>query len=219
MRRTRGPSYLTAVEIVFSRCVATVRQRKEGEYASGSLLAFSLECSENASLDKIPELSVPCRYSSIVRSAGSIIDSSCGVFFSDPSSILGGVRLPPDTEIIKYTSSIVGPKVPGTTNRGRKKTISLDTPSVSVHPPAVSALSAHQTNTTSSTSLMMEPRKYNRTGVRGITWNSKGIYRLSPSRLMLAVGDVTKRERDRQQDSMDVTPSRLLRVASPDGDA
>lgn len=44
---------------------------------------------------------------------------------SDPSSLLG-VRLPPDTEIIKYTSSIVGPKNPGTTNRGRKKTISLD---------------------------------------------------------------------------------------------
>lgn len=44
---------------------------------------------------------------------------------SDPSSLLG-VRLPPDTEIIKYTSSIVGPKIPGTTNRGRKKTISLD---------------------------------------------------------------------------------------------
>lgn len=43
----------------------------------------------------------------------------------DSSSILG-VRLPPDTEIIKYTSSIVGPKIPGTTNRGRKKTISLD---------------------------------------------------------------------------------------------
>ncbi|XP_015433058.1 PREDICTED: bromodomain adjacent to zinc finger domain protein 2B isoform X1 [Dufourea novaeangliae] len=82
---------------------------------------------------------------------------------SDPSSILGGVRLPPDTEIIKYTSSIVGPKVPGTTNRGRKKTISLDTPSVSVHPPPVPALSAHQTNTTTA-SLMMEPRKYNRSG-------------------------------------------------------
>lgn len=45
--------------------------------------------------------------------------------FSDPSSLLG-VRLPPDTEIIKYTSSMVGPKVPGTTNRGRKKTISLE---------------------------------------------------------------------------------------------
>lgn len=44
---------------------------------------------------------------------------------SDPSSLLG-VRLPPDTEIIKYTSSMVGPKVPGTTNRGRKKTISLE---------------------------------------------------------------------------------------------
>uniref|UniRef100_T1GSG8 DDT domain-containing protein n=1 Tax=Megaselia scalaris TaxID=36166 RepID=T1GSG8_MEGSC len=43
----------------------------------------------------------------------------------DHSSLLG-VRLPPDTDIIKYTSSIVGPKTPGTTNRGRKKTISLD---------------------------------------------------------------------------------------------
>ncbi|XP_015115440.1 bromodomain adjacent to zinc finger domain protein 2B isoform X8 [Diachasma alloeum] len=83
---------------------------------------------------------------------------------SDPSSILGGVRLPPDTEIIKYTSSIVGPKVPGTTNRGRKKTISLDSPSVSVHPPSVQALSAHQTTPTTS-SLVMEPRKFNRTPV------------------------------------------------------
>ncbi|KAJ0170230.1 hypothetical protein K1T71_014158 [Dendrolimus kikuchii] len=53
----------------------------------------------------------------------------------DPSSVLGGVRLPPDTEIIKYTSSLAGPKAPpGTTNRGRKKTISLDPPQVSVHP-------------------------------------------------------------------------------------
>ncbi|KAH8253044.1 hypothetical protein KR032_003327 [Drosophila birchii] len=42
---------------------------------------------------------------------------------SDHPSLLG-VRLPPDTEIIKYTSSIVGPKIPGTTSRGRKKTIS-----------------------------------------------------------------------------------------------
>ncbi|XP_033218898.1 bromodomain adjacent to zinc finger domain protein 2B-like isoform X3 [Belonocnema kinseyi] len=86
---------------------------------------------------------------------------------SDPSSILGGVRLPPDTEIIKYTSSIVGPKIPGTTNRGRKKTISLDSPSVSVHAPGGPGLSSHQTNTTSSSSssssLMMEPRKFNRT--------------------------------------------------------
>lgn len=53
---------------------------------------------------------------------------------SDPNSVLSGVRLPPDTEIIKYTSSIVGPKIPGTTNRGRKKTISLDPPFVSLHP-------------------------------------------------------------------------------------
>ncbi|XP_014245152.1 bromodomain adjacent to zinc finger domain protein 2B-like isoform X4 [Cimex lectularius] len=44
-----------------------------------------------------------------------------------------GVRLPPDTEIIKYTSSMIGPKVPGTTNRGRKKTISLDVPNMGHH--------------------------------------------------------------------------------------
>ncbi|XP_043468937.1 bromodomain adjacent to zinc finger domain protein 2B-like isoform X18 [Leptopilina heterotoma] len=81
---------------------------------------------------------------------------------SDPSSILGGVRLPPDTEIIKYTSSIVGPKIPGTTNRGRKKTISLDSPSVSVHTPSGGpGLSGHQTNTPPS--LMIEARKFNRT--------------------------------------------------------
>ncbi|KAI8441460.1 hypothetical protein MSG28_015059 [Choristoneura fumiferana] len=66
------------------------------------------------------------------------IDSLTGLphtILSDPSSVLGGVRLPPDTEIIKYTSSLAGPKAPpGTTNRGRKKTISLDPPHVSVHP-------------------------------------------------------------------------------------
>lgn len=70
--------------------------------------------------------------------------------------------MPPDTEIIKYTSSIVGPKIPGTTNRGRKKTISLDSPNVSVHAPPIQTMSAHQTNTT-TTSMMLEPRKYNRT--------------------------------------------------------
>ncbi|CAK1548954.1 unnamed protein product [Leptosia nina] len=66
------------------------------------------------------------------------IDSLTGLphnLLSDPASVLGGVRLPPDTEIIKYTSSLTGPKVPaGSTNRGRKKTISLDPPHVSLHP-------------------------------------------------------------------------------------
>ncbi|XP_050306247.1 bromodomain adjacent to zinc finger domain protein 2B isoform X3 [Anthonomus grandis grandis] len=66
--------------------------------------------------------------------SGSVAGLPASILSSDPNSILGGVRLPPDTEIIKYTSSIVGPKVPGTTNRGRKKTISLDPPSVSVLP-------------------------------------------------------------------------------------
>lgn len=60
--------------------------------------------------------------------------SSLFHYCSESLGVLGGVRLPPDTEIIKYTSSIGGPKIPGTTNRGRKKTISLDPPSVSVMP-------------------------------------------------------------------------------------
>ncbi|XP_070522289.1 bromodomain adjacent to zinc finger domain protein 2B isoform X11 [Cardiocondyla obscurior] len=122
---------------------------------TSSSLPVSTQPPVTSSHHSTPVSSTPNSQSNVVSSAKE---------GSDPSSILGGVRLPPDTEIIKYTSSIVGPKVPGTTNRGRKKTISLDTPSVSVHPPTVSALSGHQTNTTSSTSLMMEPRKYNRTG-------------------------------------------------------
>ncbi|XP_059062491.1 bromodomain adjacent to zinc finger domain protein 2B-like [Achroia grisella] len=68
------------------------------------------------------------------------IDSLTGLphtILSDPASVLGGVRLPPDTEIIKYTSSLAGPKsTPGSTTRGRKKTISLDPPHVSLHPSA-----------------------------------------------------------------------------------
>lgn len=36
------------------------------------------------------------------------------------------LKLPNDTEIIKYTSSATGSKAPGTSTRGRKKTISLD---------------------------------------------------------------------------------------------
>ncbi|XP_073984371.1 bromodomain adjacent to zinc finger domain 2B toutatis isoform X5 [Rhodnius prolixus] len=55
--------------------------------------------------------------------------SSSSSSSSNSDNILG-VRLPPDTEIIKYTSSMIGPKIPGTTNRGRKKTISLDVPNM-----------------------------------------------------------------------------------------
>ncbi|XP_052754375.1 bromodomain adjacent to zinc finger domain protein 2B isoform X4 [Galleria mellonella] len=64
----------------------------------------------------------------------------------DPASVLGGVRLPPDTEIIKYTSSLAGPKsTPGSTTRGRKKTISLDPPHVSLHPSASSSTAPDRT--------------------------------------------------------------------------
>ncbi|XP_017069083.1 bromodomain adjacent to zinc finger domain protein 2B isoform X3 [Drosophila eugracilis] len=55
-------------------------------------------------------------------SKSSAKDYMMGTGSEHPSLL--GVRLPPDTEIIKYTSSIVGPKIPGTTSRGRKKTIS-----------------------------------------------------------------------------------------------
>ncbi len=57
-------------------------------------------------------------------------------------SMLDSLRLPSDTEIIKYTSSSTGPKVPGTTNRGRKKTISLDpSPASSTSPLTVPSAS------------------------------------------------------------------------------
>ena len=61
---------------------------------------------------------------------------------SSPSTA-DSLRLPSDTEIIKYTSSSTGPKVPGTTNRGRKKTISLDpSPAVAAVLAATAAASA-----------------------------------------------------------------------------
>ncbi len=68
--------------------------------------------------------------------AASSTSSRASPAASSPS--LDALRLPSDTEIIKYTSSSTGPKVPGTTNRGRKKTISLD-PSPSPYASAASA--------------------------------------------------------------------------------
>ncbi|XP_039748023.1 bromodomain adjacent to zinc finger domain protein 2B-like isoform X5 [Pararge aegeria] len=90
----------------------------------------------------------------------------------DPSSVLGGVRLPPDTEIIKYTSSLAGPKsAPGTTNRGRKKTISLDPPHVSVHPPAPTKRQKvdEYGNSRSSVEVIRLPNKPDRGGANSIS--------------------------------------------------
>ncbi|XP_058795968.1 bromodomain adjacent to zinc finger domain protein 2B-like isoform X2 [Phymastichus coffea] len=107
-----------------------------------------------------------------MTSASQSSSSQSNVISSDASSILGGVRLPPDTEIIKYTSSIVGPKVPGTTNRGRKKTISLDSPAVNVHsplqqplPPQTTSSSSQkqqQLNNSTAAQLLMDSTKYSR---------------------------------------------------------
>lgn len=44
---------------------------------------------------------------------------------SSPASF-ENLKLPSDTEIIKYTSSVSGSRNPGNSNRGRKKTISLE---------------------------------------------------------------------------------------------
>ncbi|KAI8441459.1 hypothetical protein MSG28_015059 [Choristoneura fumiferana] len=58
------------------------------------------------------------------------IDSLTGLphtILSDPSSVLGGVRLPPDTEIIKYTSSLAGPKDEYGNSRSSVEVIRLPT--------------------------------------------------------------------------------------------
>ncbi|RZC05013.1 bromodomain adjacent to zinc finger domain protein 2B, partial [Asbolus verrucosus] len=102
---------------------------KVSQTSSPSIFTSPLSLASNYDKSVANTLSTQSSSDSI---SGSSLPSSS--ILSDPNSILGGVRLPPDTEIIKYTSSIVGPKIPGTTNRGRKKTISLDPPSVSVHP-------------------------------------------------------------------------------------
>uniref|UniRef100_W4VRC8 Putative toutatis n=1 Tax=Corethrella appendiculata TaxID=1370023 RepID=W4VRC8_9DIPT len=73
----------------------------------------------------LSQQNVTATMNALAASSAKAKDYMSSGILNDPSSLLG-VRLPPDTEIIKYTSSIVGPKVPGTTNRGRKKTISLD---------------------------------------------------------------------------------------------
>ena len=57
-------------------------------------------------------------------------DSSKSTATPPPSSgspaSFDSLKLPSDTEIIKYTSSATGSRNPGNSNRGRKKTISLD---------------------------------------------------------------------------------------------
>ena len=71
---------------------------------------------------------------------------------SSPSTA-DSLRLPSDTEIIKYTSSSTGPKVPGTTNRGRKKTISLDPSPAVAAVLAATAAAAGGSGASSSTSV------------------------------------------------------------------
>jgi hypothetical protein len=74
-------------------------------------------------------------YEQLFKSASATTATTSAATLSSPS-MFDSLRLPSDTEIIKYTSSSTGPKIPGTSNRGRKKTISLD-PS-----PAVAAVLA-----------------------------------------------------------------------------
>ncbi|XP_030764884.1 bromodomain adjacent to zinc finger domain protein 2B-like isoform X3 [Sitophilus oryzae] len=95
---------------------------------SPSIYSNPMSLASNQDKGAMSILNSNSSHNSVVNSSSSGLPSSI------LSAALEGSRLPPDTEIIKYTSSIVGPKIPGTTNRGRKKTISLDPPSVSVLP-------------------------------------------------------------------------------------
>ncbi|XP_044739668.1 uncharacterized protein LOC123301018 isoform X4 [Chrysoperla carnea] len=96
--------------------LVTSKVPPQGQPVSSSIFTspLSLATASNTGNDKLSGSTLTTQ--SLVNSSiatgipASIL--SAALEGSDPSSILGGVRLPPDTEIIKYTSSIVGPKVP-----------------------------------------------------------------------------------------------------------
>ncbi|XP_045782478.1 bromodomain adjacent to zinc finger domain protein 2B-like isoform X12 [Maniola jurtina] len=123
---------------------SSISKEKERDVSRGDLMLHAAHSAYHAALAAAKGKNMSSLYpfgmGGSEKDRRSGIDSLTGLphtILSDPASVLGGVRLPPDTEIIKYTSSLAGPKsAPGTTNRGRKKTISLDPPHVSVHPPA-----------------------------------------------------------------------------------
>ncbi|XP_055539532.1 uncharacterized protein LOC129726625 isoform X4 [Wyeomyia smithii] len=95
---------------------------------SASMNALST-LSQFGNLDLSTQQNVTATMNALAASSAKAKDYMSSGILSDPSSLLG-VRLPPDTEIIKYTSSIVGPKVSGSTGRGRKKPVSLDESSI-----------------------------------------------------------------------------------------
>ncbi|XP_058819752.1 uncharacterized protein LOC131682355 isoform X3 [Topomyia yanbarensis] len=105
----------------------------KGGGGSSSVSDLGLSASMNAlntlsqfgNLDLSTQQNVTATMNALAASSAKAKDYMSSGILNDPSSLLG-VRLPPDTEIIKYTSSIVGPKVPGSTSRGRKKPVSLD---------------------------------------------------------------------------------------------
>ncbi|XP_058453009.1 uncharacterized protein LOC131431358 isoform X3 [Malaya genurostris] len=108
-----------------------------GGGGSNSVADLGLSASMNAlntlsqfgNLDLSTQQNVTATMNALAASSAKAKDYMSSGILNDPSSLLG-VRLPPDTEIIKYTSSIVGPKVPGSTGRGRKKPVSLDESSI-----------------------------------------------------------------------------------------
>ncbi|XP_055641579.1 uncharacterized protein LOC129778600 isoform X3 [Toxorhynchites rutilus septentrionalis] len=81
--------------------------------------------SQFGNLDLSTQQNVTATMNALAASSTKAKDYMSSGILNDPSSLLG-VRLPPDTEIIKYTSSIGGSKAPGSTGRGRKKTVSID---------------------------------------------------------------------------------------------
>ncbi|XP_061518779.1 uncharacterized protein LOC1277930 isoform X8 [Anopheles gambiae] len=85
---------------------------------SASMNALST-LSQFNNLDLTTQQNMTATMNALAASQAKAKDYISSGILNDPSSLLG-VRLPPDTEIIKYTSSIVGPKASGGTGRGRK---------------------------------------------------------------------------------------------------
>ncbi|EAT46809.1 AAEL002037-PA [Aedes aegypti] len=104
------------------------RGGKDSGGKGSSAADLSLSASMNAlntlsqfgNLDLATQQNVTATMNALAASSAKAKDYMSSGILNDPSSLLG-VRLPPDTEIIKYTSSIVGSKASGSSGRGNKR--------------------------------------------------------------------------------------------------
>ncbi|XP_055614522.1 spidroin-1-like, partial [Uranotaenia lowii] len=86
---------------------------------SASMNALST-LSQFGNLDLSTQQNVTATMNALAASSAKAKDYMSSGILNDPSSLLG-VRLPPDTEIIKYTSSNIGSKSSGSSSRSAKR--------------------------------------------------------------------------------------------------